>query len=80
MLNVLNIQGTVVTVDAPHCQRETLEQIRGQKGHVVVQVKGNQVQLKKTLDTSFYVSSLSPKHKLSPHYLSINYLIKTLCI
>ena len=144
MLSVLNIQGAVVTVDALHCQRETLEQISEQKGHVVVQVKGNQRQLKKaieqqfdeyfkkpkvtpvielkekghgrteernvfqlkakfplelsekwptirsiiaverlrtikgktTIDTSFYVSSLSPKHKSLHHYIRQHWRIE----
>lgn len=63
MLSVLNIQGAVVTVDALHCQRETLEQISEQKGHVVVQVKGNQGQLKKAIEQQFDEYFKKPKVK-----------------
>ena len=61
MLSVLNIQGAVVTVDALHCQRETLEQISEQKGHVVVQVKGNQRKLKKAIEQQFDEYFKKPK-------------------
>jgi predicted transposase YbfD/YdcC len=53
ILSVLNINGAVITVDALHCQRETLEQISAQKGHVVVQVKNNQPKLKKAVEAQF---------------------------
>ena len=39
ILETLDVKGTVVTIDALHCQRETLEKISEKKGHVVVQVK-----------------------------------------
>ncbi|MBO1273711.1 ISAs1 family transposase, partial [Shewanella sp. 4t3-1-2LB] len=42
MLDVLNLNGAVITLDALHCQRETLEKISEKKAHVVVQVKKNQ--------------------------------------
>ncbi|CEE90069.1 transposase (fragment) [Xenorhabdus nematophila str. Anatoliense] len=42
MLDILNLKGSIVTLDALHCQRETLEKIREKKAHVVVSVKRNQ--------------------------------------
>ncbi|WP_114146568.1 ISAs1 family transposase, partial [Vibrio cholerae] len=42
MLDILELKGAVVTLDALHCQRETLEKISEKKAHVVVQVKNNQ--------------------------------------
>ena len=146
ILDTLDVKGAVVTVDALHCQRETLEKISEKKGHVVVQVKGNQPKLKKfiqsefqkifdakkekivtevkqevhgrneerytfqikanlppelaekwptirsfiaverhrtvkgkvgSVDTSYYVSSLSPKHKLIGHYIRQHWRIES---
>lgn len=144
MLDIININGSVVTVDALHCQRETLEKIAEKKAHVVVQVKKNQPKLREavvsqfqtvfdakkekvvtevtqtlhgrkeerivfqlkanlppdlavkwptirsiiaverhrtikgkgTVDTSYYVSSLSPKHKLLGHYIRQHWRIE----
>lgn len=144
MLDMLNLKGAVVTLDALHCQRETLEKIQDKKAHVVVQVKHNQPNLRKavqsqfqavfdarkeqvvvehketghgrkeeryvfqlkaklpaelaekwptirsiiaverhrtingkgTVDTSYYVSSLSPRHKLLGHYIRQHWRIE----
>ena len=144
MLDILELKGAVVTLDALHCQRETLEKISEKKAHVVVQVKNNQPKLyqavqsqfqslfdaqkekivvehkesghgrqeeryvfqlkaklppeltekwptirsiiaverhrsangKGTVDTSYYVSSLSPKHKLLGHYIRQHWRIE----
>lgn len=145
ILQTLDVKGAVVTVDALHCQRETLTQIQEKKGHVVVQVKNNQPKLRKfvqekfqavfdarkekivtevkqkahgrkeeryvfqlkadlptelaekwptirsiiaverhrsekgkgTVDTSYYVSSLSPRHKLIGHYIRQHWRIES---
>lgn len=144
MLDVLNIKGGVITLDALHCQRDTLEKIREEKAHVVVQVKGNQPKLfdavksqfqtmfdagkerivtevkqdahgrkeeryvfqlkpkftpdlaerwptirsiiaverhrsmkgKRSIETSYYVSSISPRHKLLGHYIRQHWRIE----
>ncbi|GGZ15956.1 MAG: ISAs1 family transposase [Shewanella fodinae] len=144
MLDVLNLNGAVITLDALHCQRETLEKISEKKAHVVVQVKKNQPTLwnavqsqfqavfdakkeqvvtevrqeahgrkeeryvfqlkaklpenlvekwptirsiiaverhrtegrKTTIDTRYYVSSLSPRHKLLGHYIRQHWRIE----
>jgi len=144
MLDTLDVKGAVVTVDALHCQRETLTKIQEKKGHVVVQVKANQPKLQKfvqsqfqavfdankeqivaevkqdahgrkeeryvfqlkakfttelaekwptirsiiaverhrtvkgkgTVETSYYVSSLSPRHKLIGHYIRQHWRIE----
>jgi len=39
MLGVINVKGSVITVDAVHCHRDTLEKVTEKKAHVVVQVK-----------------------------------------
>lgn len=144
MLDVINVRGSVITVDALHCQRETLEKIAEKKAHVVVQVKNNQPKLraavveqfqavfdagkekivteikekhhgrseeryvfqlkaklpeeladkwptirsiiaverhrvingKGTVDTSYYISSMSPNHKLLGHYIRQHWRIE----
>lgn len=144
MLEIINVKGSVITVDALHCQRETLEKISEKKAHVVVQVKKNQPKLyeavtsqfqavfdakkekivteivqeqhgrkeeryvfqlkaklpaelqekwptvrsiiaverhrvikgKGSVDTSYYISSLSPKHKLLGHYIRQHWRIE----
>ena len=42
LIEMLNIEGTVVTADAMHCQKETAEIIVKNKGDYVLQLKGNQ--------------------------------------
>ena len=144
MLDVLNLKDAVITLDALHCQRETLLKISDKKAHIVVQVKKNQPSLweavqsqfqavfdagkekviseakqeahgrkeeryvfqlkaklpsalaerwptirsviaverhrsekgKTSIDTSYYVSSLSPQHKLLGHYIRQHWRIE----
>ena len=42
LIEMLNIEGTVVTADAMHCQKETAEKIVKNKGDYVLQLKANQ--------------------------------------
>lgn len=42
LLKLLNIEGCTVTIDAMGCQKEIAAQIRVQKGHYVLALKGNQ--------------------------------------
>lgn len=53
MLDVINVKGSVITIDALHCQRETLEKIQEKKAHVVVQVKNNQPKLRAAVAKQF---------------------------
>lgn len=45
LIEMLNIEGKVVTADALHCQKETAEIIVKNKGDYVLQLKGNQKKL-----------------------------------
>ncbi len=144
LLDLIDVKDSVVTVDALHCQRETLEKIAEKKAHVVVQVKNNQPKLreavvsqfqtvfdakkekivtevkqeqhgrkeeryvfqlkaklpeelaakwptvrsiiaverhrtikgKRSVDTSYYISSMSPKHKMLGHYIRQHWRIE----
>ena len=42
LIEMLNIEGMVVTADAMHCQKETAETIINNKGDYVLQLKANQ--------------------------------------
>jgi predicted transposase YbfD/YdcC len=42
LLKLLNLKGSTVTIDAMGCQKEIAAQIRDQKGHYVLALKGNQ--------------------------------------
>lgn len=63
MLDVLNLRGAVVTLDALHCQRETLEKIHDKKAHVVVQVKNNQPTLRDAVQSQFQTLFDAQKEK-----------------
>jgi len=49
LLKLLSLKGATVTMDAMGCQKEIVTQIRDQKGHYVLQVKGNQPKLAEQL-------------------------------
>jgi predicted transposase YbfD/YdcC len=49
LLKVLNIKGCTVTIDAMGCQKEIASQIRDQKGHYVLGLKGNQSGLERDM-------------------------------
>ena len=53
MLDILEIKGSIITLDALHCQKETLEKISDKKAHVVVQVKKNQRKLYEAIQSQF---------------------------
>jgi predicted transposase YbfD/YdcC len=49
LLEVLDIQGAVVTIDAIGCQRKIARKIRAAKAHYILQVKANQSRLQKMI-------------------------------
>lgn len=42
MLELINIEGMIITADANHCQKKTVEKIINNKADYVIQLKGNQ--------------------------------------
>ncbi|MGF1740506.1 ISAs1 family transposase [Vibrio profundum] len=64
MLDIVYIKGSVVTIDALHCQRETLERIAEKKAHVVVQVKNNQPKLRSAVVSQFQAVFDAKKEKI----------------
>ncbi|MES9918626.1 MAG: ISAs1 family transposase [Candidatus Thiodiazotropha sp. 4PDIV1] len=53
LLHMLDVQDAVLTFDALHCNKETLQQIIKRKGDYIVQVKGNQPNLRKAIEAQF---------------------------
>jgi predicted transposase YbfD/YdcC len=53
LLKLLSIQHATVTIDAMGCQKEIAAQIRQQKGHYILGLKGNQPTLQAELQTLF---------------------------
>jgi predicted transposase YbfD/YdcC len=53
LLRLLSLNGATVTIDAMGCQTEIAAQIRQQKGHYLLQVKGHQPTLEKNLVDHF---------------------------
>lgn len=49
LLKLLSLKGATVTIDAMGCQKEIAAQIREQKGHYLLQAKGNQPKLEEQL-------------------------------
>ena len=62
MLDVFNLKGAVITLDAFHCQRETLEKISENKAYVV-QVKKNQPTLWEAVQSQFQTVFDAKKEK-----------------
>ena len=53
LLHMLGITGAMVTLDAMHCQKETLNQLISRKADYVVQAKGNQKKLYSVISNLF---------------------------
>ena len=53
LLKLLNLKGCTVTIDAMGCQKEIAGQIREQKGHYLLAVKGNQPGLESDMHQLF---------------------------
>lgn len=53
LIEMLNVEGMVVTADAMHCQKETAETIIKNKGDYVLQLKANQGNFYKDVYTMF---------------------------
>lgn len=53
LLRALDLKGTIVSIDAVHCQTETVSQIVEQGGHYVVTVKDNQPKLREAVEGVF---------------------------
>ncbi|MDE9570815.1 ISAs1 family transposase [Xenorhabdus bovienii] len=64
LIDIINVKGAIITLDALHCQRETLEKISEKKAHVVVQVKKNQPHLWDAVQSQFQVVFDAGKEKI----------------
>ncbi len=53
LLELLALEGALVTLDAMHCQKETAQKIRDGGGDYLLTVKGNQQQLRDEIEACF---------------------------
>ena len=53
LLRVLDLRGTLVTLDAAFCQKEIVTQVRVQGGDYLIAVKGNQPALQRAVHAAF---------------------------
>lgn len=53
LIDMLNVEGVVVTADAMHCQKETAEKIINKKGDYILQLKANQGRFYEDVYTMF---------------------------
>lgn len=53
LLELLALEGALVTLDAMHCQKETAQKIRAGGGDYLLTVKGNQQQLRDEIEACF---------------------------
>jgi predicted transposase YbfD/YdcC len=58
LLDMLDLNGAVVTIDAIGCQRKICGKIRSAGGHYVLQVKGNQSRLQKVIEKTLHEARL----------------------
>ncbi len=66
LIDMLDLEGAVVTADAMHCQRETVEKIIDKQADFLLMVKGNQAalqtELRETLVQAFEEESPKMRH------------------
>jgi predicted transposase YbfD/YdcC len=62
LLEIIDIEGAMVTIDAMGCQKDIAAKIREQGGDYLLAVKGNQATLEKEIETTFNRTSLAPSH------------------
>jgi predicted transposase YbfD/YdcC len=66
LLERLALKGCIVTLDALHCQTETVEAIRKQEADYVITVKGNQESLHRSIREAFATAHASEFRTLTP--------------
>lgn len=63
LLKILDIEGATVSIDAIGCQREIVKQIRDQKAHYLIGLKGNQPSLMEEVEMAFVHHRPSSSHR-----------------
>jgi predicted transposase YbfD/YdcC len=66
LLERLALTGCIVTLDAMHCQTETVEAIRAQEADYVITVKGNQEALHRQIREAFAAAQATEFRNLTP--------------
>jgi predicted transposase YbfD/YdcC len=66
LLELLELKGCIVTLDAMGCQRAIAEQIKAQQGDYVMGLKGNQSSLHEAVD-DYFTTARQHAFKSVPH-------------
>ncbi len=64
LLNLLDIKGTLVTIDAMACQTEITKAIVKQGADYLLAVKNNQCKLRKAVQTAFATQRATPPERI----------------
>ena len=67
LLDMLALEGAIVTIDAMGCQHKIADQICAKKGHYILALKGNQGNLHEDIELFFKDKSMSPSIKTHAH-------------
>jgi len=67
LIDMLDLQGAVITADAMHCQRETAEKIIAKEAEYVLMVKGNQAALQAELHAELLQAFEEDNPKMRHH-------------
>jgi predicted transposase YbfD/YdcC len=65
LLNILEIKGAIVSIDAMGCQKEIAEQIIGKEADYILALKGNQGALKEQVESYFQIAPLSSEDEFT---------------
>lgn len=63
LLDLLDLRGCTVTIDAMGCQKEIADKIIGKKADYILMVKDNQQELKQQVEKMFRLQKDCPKHQ-----------------
>ena len=80
LLELLELRGCIVTIDAMGCQRDIVEQIIDQSGDYVLGLKGNQGSLHEATEDFFKAACDANFKNVNPYLThTINSHLKTIC-
>lgn len=63
LLDMLDIEGAVITADAMSCQKEIVQQITGKKADYMIAIKDNQKNFKADIEFEFNTQTQIPTHQ-----------------
>ena len=68
LLDVLNLKGTTVTIDAAGCQKTVAEMIINKGGHYILSLKKNHPKLYEAVSSHLQQNCINPDHRLKDYF------------